>query len=158
MLASTLAILFPELLISPSPLSFAVALPQQPAPTVPTPIIAPPPNRSPPPISVPPRATAPASAPPPTQSSATAPPPPPPAKATATAPSTPASNPTAKAKQVKKTIIQTGLGPMAKEDIDALVNDTSKFNFDLPIIVGASIGGGFVVVLMFVVASAVGPK
>ncbi|KNE64311.1 hypothetical protein AMAG_09340 [Allomyces macrogynus ATCC 38327] len=143
--------------LSPSPLSYAVALPQQPAPTVPTPVIAPPLNRSPAPTSVPPRATTAATTPTPSQSSATAPPPPP-AKATATASSTPASNSTVKAKQVKKTIIQTGLGPMAKEDIDALVNDTSKFNFDLPIIVGASIGGGFVVVLMFVVASAVGPK
>ncbi|KNE60665.1 hypothetical protein AMAG_06036 [Allomyces macrogynus ATCC 38327] len=102
------------------------------------------------------QASAPAQSPP--APSPPAPSPPPPAKATATASSTPASNSTAKGKQVKKTIIQTGLGPMAKEDIDALVNDKTKFNFDMPIIVGASIGGGFVVVLLFVVASAVGPK
>ncbi|KAJ3364873.1 hypothetical protein GGF31_008882 [Allomyces arbusculus] len=157
MLASTLVIFVMVPAFLPSLLSFAVALPQQPTPTVPTPVIAPPPNRSPGTTSVPPRATAPATAIPPAPPSANAPPSPP-AKATATASSTPASNSTAKGKQAKKTIIQTKLGPMAKEDIDALVNDKSKFNFEMPIIVGASIGGGFVVVLLFMVASAVGSK
>ncbi|KAL7750024.1 hypothetical protein RI367_004539 [Sorochytrium milnesiophthora] len=61
-------------------------------------------------------------------------------------------------KAEKKTIIQTSLGPLAKEDIDAMVNNPKMFNFGHPVMIGGAIGGGFVVVLLFIIGSAISRK
>jgi hypothetical protein len=51
-------------------------------------------------------------------------------------------------------VIKTILGPLTRRDIDNLVNDSSKFNFKMPIIVGCTIGGGFLIVTLFIVGAA----
>ncbi|KAI9141248.1 hypothetical protein BKA69DRAFT_1125065 [Paraphysoderma sedebokerense] len=71
----------------------------------------------------------------------------------------PAKNTTRSSKQAKgKTMINTPLGPLAKEDIDSSVNDPTKYNFNMPLVIGAAVVGGFALILGAIVITGIGRK